>query len=97
MPVPRFHLDNDGSFKRAPCAWDFDHNKAREFNLPELRVGHFAGFVFVTKNADAPPLEKYIAPLGEIFARWRLEECTTAIWVGKVIKANWKVVSEAFM
>ena len=96
-PFHGFTWNNDGSFKRAPCAWDFDHIKAREFNLPELRVGHFAGFIFVTESADAAPLEDYIAPLGDIFARWRLEECSTAIWVGKVIKANWKVVSEAFM
>ena len=31
------------------------------------------------------------------YARWRLDECYTALWVGKVINANWKAVSEAFM
>lgn len=96
-PFHGFTWNMDGSLKRVPCAWDFSHLADRDMDLPELRVGHFAGFIFVTENAAAPPLEEYLAPLPEIFARWRLEECTTGVWVGKVIKANWKVCAEAFM
>ena len=87
----------DGALKHVPCAWDFGHLATRDMRLPELRVGHFAGFIFVTENAEAPPLAEYLAPLPDIFARWRLEECTTGVWVAKVIKANWKVCAEAFM
>src|SRR4029078_5876738 len=29
--------------------------------------------------------------------RWAHDECVTGIWAGKVIDANWKAVSEAFM
>ena len=96
-PFHGFTWNMDGSLKRVPCAWDFSHLADRDMDLPELRVGHFAGFIFVTENAAAPPLEQYLAPLPDIFARWRLEECTTGVWVGKVIKANWKVCAEAFM
>ena len=42
-------------------------------------------------------LAEYLAPLPEHFKRWRHEECATAIWVGKVVPANWKVTMEAFM
>ena len=96
-PFHGFTWNMDGSLKRVPCAWDFSHLSARNMDLPELRVGHFAGFIFVTENPDAPLLEDYLAPLPDIFARWRLEECTTGVWVGKVIRANWKVCAEAFM
>jgi phenylpropionate dioxygenase-like ring-hydroxylating dioxygenase large terminal subunit len=80
-----------------PCAWDFTHLRPENMALPELRVGRWAGFVFVTESLEASPLEAYLGPLPGIFERWRLDETFTAIWVGKVIKANWKVCAEAFM
>ena len=96
-PFHGFTWNLNGSLKRVPCAWDFAHLASRDMHLPELRVGHFAGFIFVTENPAAPPLEDYLDPLPRIFARWRLDECFTGVWVGKVIKANWKVCAEAFM
>ncbi len=96
-PFHGFTWNLDGSLKRVPCEWDFEHLRAKAMSLPELRVGHFAGFVFVTESAKAAPLEDYLAPLPTIFDRWRLHENTTAIWVAKVVPANWKAVAEAFM
>jgi phenylpropionate dioxygenase-like ring-hydroxylating dioxygenase large terminal subunit len=96
-PFHGFTWALDGQLKRVPCAWDFAHLADRDMALPELRVAHFAGFIFVTENAAAPPLDDYLAPLPAIFERWRLEECYTGVWVGKVIHANWKVCAEAFM
>lgn len=96
-PFHGFTWALDGQLKRVPCAWDFKHLEGKDMSLPELRVGRWAGFIFVTESAAAPPLEAYLDPLPEIFTRWRLDECFTAIWVGKVIKANWKVCAEAFM
>ena len=96
-PFHGFTWALDGSLKHVPCAWDFAHLADRDMSLPELRVGHFAGFIFVTENPDALPLDAYLAPLPETFARWRLEECYTGVWVAKVVRANWKVCAEAFM
>ena len=96
-PFHGFTWALDGGLKRVPCAWDFAHLADRDMRLPELRVGHFAGYIFVTENVSAPPLDEYLAPLPAIFARWRQEECYTGVWVAKVIKANWKVCAEAFM
>lgn len=96
-PFHGFTWALDGKLKRVPCAWDFAHLAEKDMSLPELRVGRWAGFVFVTESEQAQPLEDYLAPLPRIFERWRLEECFTHIWVGKVIRANWKVCAEAFM
>ena len=96
-PFHGFTWGLDGGLKRVPCAWDFAHLADRDLRLPELRVGHFSGYIFVTENVDAPSLDDYLAPLPGIFARWRQEECYTSVWVAKVIKANWKVCAEAFM
>lgn len=96
-PFHGFTWALDGALKRVPCAWDFGHLASRNMDLPELRVANFAGFIFVTESSSASPLDDYLAPLPEIFKRWRLEECYTSVWVGKVVKANWKVCAEAFM
>ena len=65
--------------------------------LPEAQVGRWGGYIFLRENPHGPALEEFLAPLPEHFKRWRHEECTTAIWVAKVVPANWKVTMEAFM
>jgi phenylpropionate dioxygenase-like ring-hydroxylating dioxygenase large terminal subunit len=96
-PFHGFSWNKDGSFKGMPCEWDFQHLEAARMNLPEAEVGRWAGYVFVREMAGGPSLEEYLAPLPEHFKRWRHEECFTAMWVGKVVPANWKVTMEAFM
>jgi len=96
-PFHGFTWNNDGSLKQIPCRWDFEHLTDEAMRLPEVRTAGFAGYWFVNWDGSAPPLNQYLAPLPEQFARWGQERNYTAVWVGKVIKANWKVVAEAFM
>lgn len=96
-PFHGFTWRLDGTLSQIPCRWDFAHLVDADMALPDVRVGHFAGFIFVNQDPHAQPLEDYLAPLPEHFARWRLEESSTAVWVAKVIPANWKAVAEAFM
>lgn len=92
-----FTWNNDGSLKEIPCEWDFKHLREKNMSLPELRVELWHGFVMVTENDDLPPFKDWVGPGVEHFDRWRLEECYTAVWVGRKIKANWKVAMEAFL
>jgi phenylpropionate dioxygenase-like ring-hydroxylating dioxygenase large terminal subunit len=96
-PFHGFTWSNDGSLKHIPCDWDFPHLKKKHMSLPEATVARWQGFVFVRENPEGPGIEEYLAPLSQHFVRWRNDECFTAMWVGKIIKANWKVVMEAFM
>lgn len=96
-PFHGFAWNTDGSLKNIPCRWDFPHLQEDKLALPEAQVGRWAGYIFIREAADGPSLEEYLAPLPDFFKRWRHEECTTVIWVGKVVNANWKVVAEAFM
>jgi hypothetical protein len=66
-------------------------------SLPEAQTGRWGGYIFLRENPGGPTLEEYLSPLPEHFKRWPHEECTTVAWVGKVIRANWKAVMEAFM
>lgn len=86
-----------GKLKRVPSAWDFPQVRPEEFRLPEVKVGTWGGFVFVNPDPDCEPLEDFLGELPTFFERWPLEDRYTRVHVSKVIRANWKVVQEAFM
>jgi phenylpropionate dioxygenase-like ring-hydroxylating dioxygenase large terminal subunit len=96
-PFHGFAWRTDGALKHIPCRWDFPHLEDREMRLPEAEVGRWGGYIFLRENAEGPSLEEFLAPLPDHFQSWRHEDCTTAIWVGKVVPANWKATMEAFM
>ena len=96
-PFHGFAWNIDGSIKNIPCKWDFSHCTDKKMQLPEASVGRWGGYIFVRDSAEGPTLEEWLAPLPDYFKQWKHEECYTAAWVGKVVKANWKIVMEAFM
>jgi len=96
-PFHGFAWNPDGALRDIPCRWDFGHLTDDRMKLPEAGVGRWAGYIFVRDAAEGPTLEEFLEPLPEYFKRWRHEECVTVAWVGKVVKANWKITMEAFM
>lgn len=87
----------DGEFKDAPCKWDFPHVTKEEFQLPEVQVATWGGWVFINMDEDAQPLEEYMGVIPEHFKPWRHEQRYVSLHVEKVIGANWKTVLEAFI
>lgn len=96
-PFHGFTWNLDGSFKEHPFPWDFQHLTDQDLQLPEARVGTWGGFVFVNFSQTGPDLMEVLGPLPEHFANLQLENKYIAFHVAKVVKANWKAVSEAFM
>lgn len=96
-PFHGFSWNTDGSLKQIPCRWDFDHIKDEDMQLPEVTVDTWGGYIFIREAEEGPTLLEFLSPMPEHFKRWKHEECATAVWVGKVVPANWKVVMEAFM
>lgn len=96
-PFHGFSWNTDGSLKEIPCQWDFGHLTGDKMKLPEAQVGQWGGYIFIKESEGGPSLEEYLAPLPDHFKRWKHEDCYTAVWVAKVIPANWKATAEAFM
>jgi len=96
-PFHGFTWNIDGSFAGMPCPWDFPHVEPSAFGLPQAQVGSWGGFVFVTLDSQAPPLESYLEILPEHFAPWPLEERYLTAHVVRVLPCNWKVALEAFI
>lgn len=96
-PFHGFSWNPDGSLRNIPCRWDFGHLSDEKMQLPEASVGRWQGYIFVRESEEGSSLEEFLSPLPEYFKRWKHEECVTVAWVGKVVKANWKITMEAFM
>ncbi len=91
-----FAWDLEGNLADVPARWDFPHVDTEEFHLPEVKVGQWAGFIFINPDPDAEPFEDYVAELAEQFEQWDLGSRYVEAHVAKVIPANWKIIQEAF-
>jgi phenylpropionate dioxygenase-like ring-hydroxylating dioxygenase large terminal subunit len=96
-PYHAFTWSTDGSFRGAPCQWDFPHIEKEEFSLPEVKVDSWGGWVFINMDPEAPSLQDYLGVLPQHFERWKPEHAYKMIHVQKVIPCNWKVGWEAFI
>jgi len=97
-PFHGFTWALDGSLRRVPADWDFPYleERASDFQLPEVRVGTWGGFVFINPDPTAEPLAEFLGTLPEHFDRWRLDDRYLQAHVAKVIRCNWKIAIEAF-
>jgi len=96
-PFHGFSWNHDGQLKNIPCEWDFDHLEYEKMSLPELRVEHWQGFIMISEKQDIEPFREWLGPVASHWDRWNLDECHTALWVGRELNCNWKVAAEAFM
>ncbi|MEZ5568034.1 MAG: aromatic ring-hydroxylating dioxygenase subunit alpha [Halioglobus sp.] len=87
----------DGQFQGAPCQWDFPHVRPEAFQVPEVQVATWDGWVFINMDENAAPLAEYMGILPAHFAQWKHQPRYVAAHVEKVIGANWKAVLEAFI
>ena len=87
----------DGSIKQIPCAYDFSGLNRDEESLPEVKVGRWGRFIFINPDPDCAPLENHLGDLATQFELLPYERRYKKAHVAKVIRANWKVVQEAFM
>ena len=90
-----WHLD--GRFKSMPTPWDMPHVDCDHFNLPEVKVATWGGFVFINMDPEAAPLEQTLGVVPEHFAPWELEQRCMIANVSKVMRCNWKVAQEGFL
>ena len=88
----------DGSLKNIPCRWDFPHVAEEAYQLPEVRVECWGGFVFINMDSDAAPLSEQLGPLTDHFSgRWDLADRRIALHIQKELPTNWKAAQEAFL
>ena len=87
----------DGSLKQIPCAYDYTGLKRDDEALPEVKVGRWGRFIFINPDPDAEPLEDFLGDLDSHFPLLPYTKRYKSAHIAKIVKANWKVVQEAFM
>jgi phenylpropionate dioxygenase-like ring-hydroxylating dioxygenase large terminal subunit len=87
----------DGSFRHNPWAWDFPNVDPAGLALRDIKTGLWGGFVFITFDRNAPPLEQVLSPIPDHFKDYAFEDRYIAVHVAKKYPANWKATAEAFM
>jgi phenylpropionate dioxygenase-like ring-hydroxylating dioxygenase large terminal subunit len=90
-----WHLD--GKLKQIPSEWDFPHIKKEKFDLREVKVGRWGGFVFINMDPNCESLESYMTDMPRYWEKFPLEKRYIAAHVAKIFAANWKGCQEAFM
>jgi phenylpropionate dioxygenase-like ring-hydroxylating dioxygenase large terminal subunit len=96
-PYHGFTWNTDGRLKRIYSMWDFPQIDARNFNLPEVKIARWEGFIFINMDPNSEPLDAYLGELKTHFAKYSLASRYTAAHVVKVLRCNWKTAQEAFM
>lgn len=95
-PFHGFTWSLEGQLTSVPCEWDFPHVDPERFALPEVRVGTWAGWVFVNMDLDAEDLDRYMGGLPQKFP-WPHEDFYLQAHVVKALRCNWKVALDAFI
>ena len=98
-PYHGFAWHLDGELKHIPAEWDFPHLEARseDMALPEVKVGTWAGFVFINSDPEAESLQDFLGEeILRHFERWDLENRYIQAHVSKIVNCNWKIANEAF-
>lgn len=87
----------DGTLKQVPCAYDYTGLDRQAESLPEVKLGRWGRFIFINPDPNCEPLEDHLGDLVSQFPIVPYERRFKQAHVAKVIRANWKVVQEAFM
>jgi len=94
----RFALDGQLIDRPEPEDWeDCPGMRNGEVSLVEVKVGTWAGMVWINMDPDCEPLEAFLSPLPEKLDAFELENCRLAAYWTIKVPVNWKVVLEAFV
>lgn len=96
-PYHDWSYDIDGQLCSVPRASGFDELDTANLNLKPVRCELLMGFVWLTFDADAPPLRESLAGIVEELAPYRLEEMRAVQMVDQILPCNWKVMLENAM
>ncbi len=87
----------DGRLRGAASMQDSVGFDRQRCGLPELQVGVWGGWVFVTLNPKPVPFVSYVAVFDEKFGYLGLETLQIGLRVDVELKCNWKLMVENFI
>ena len=96
-PYHGWQYDRNGKLVFVPGDWDFSHLDLEDIILAQVKIGFWAGFVFINLDDDCRPLDEYLDILPDHLDDFHLEDRYKALHVSRVVACNWKAAQEAFI
>lgn len=87
----------DGALQGAPAMTENSDFCKGDYKLPEIRCEEWLGWVFVSLNADAPPVVEQLSEVEELIGGYDMGNYVEAFYETHVWDTNWKVLAENFM
>ena len=86
-----------GTLVSVPDERDFVDLDWEQRCLPRASCDTFAGFVFVNRDLDAPPLRDWLGPVVDMLEPFQGERLREVYRESRIVPCNWKVTAEAFL
>jgi phenylpropionate dioxygenase-like ring-hydroxylating dioxygenase large terminal subunit len=96
-PFHAWRWELDGTFKHRLDDASFEPVEAATLCLPRCSIATWGGFVFISLDPNAEPLEDYLAPLPERLDGFRLEDMRYVWHKSFELEGNWKTAIDAFV
>lgn len=86
-----------GELVAVPDERDFVDLDWQQRCLPQARAEVFAGFIFVNRDLDAPPLLEWLGATADMFEPFKADDLREVYRESRIVPCNWKVTAEAFL
>jgi phenylpropionate dioxygenase-like ring-hydroxylating dioxygenase large terminal subunit len=93
-------FDLDGQVIAIPSREDWAGCPATsdaDLSMNPVHVGTWAGWVWISMDPDAEPLERFLSPMREKVDVFEWENCRIRSYQTLILPINWKVALEAFV
>jgi phenylpropionate dioxygenase-like ring-hydroxylating dioxygenase large terminal subunit len=96
-PYHAWNYTLDGALQGAPMMERQSGFCKESYRLPSVRCETWQGWIYVTLNADAPPVAEKLASLTELIASYGMTDYKETFYEEHVWDTNWKILAENFM
>jgi phenylpropionate dioxygenase-like ring-hydroxylating dioxygenase large terminal subunit len=95
-PWHGFGYDLEGAVTSVPLRDSFDERELRGLRAPAVRAAEWGGWIWLAFSDDVPPLTAYLGDIGTELGGYGLDGFTVRYRTSARMKANWKIVVDAF-
>jgi len=95
-PYHGWRYATDGALVHLQDAEDFPGNPCDDLRLVEVRTELFAGFIWVTMDDDAVPLQDFLGPLYDEWSAYQVDSWPRVTALTARVECNWKVIQDNF-
>jgi len=96
-PYHAWTYNLDGSLRGAPAMTQNAGFCKADYQLPQIRLAEWLGWVFVTLNPDAPPPADRLAEVESLIGDFAMESYVETFRETHLWDTNWKILAENFM